>query len=224
MEKLELDEYVCLFDLDGTLLDSNAKIYQALSRTRNELRYPIIPVDQLFSQIGLPASNLFYDLNLNSESLNAAIVLFRKNLANIQFDKSDIFPGMSKVLEKLTEANCELMIATNKPKYLAEIALTGACISHFFSYISGGDYCPPKPDPYILNACVERTKRKKVVMIGDRIEDIQAALRMGADPISIAQGAHSKLELNQAGAKKVFLDGKEFLAALQSGWSFYDLQ
>ena len=223
MEKLELEEYLCLFDLDGTLIASDRKISQAVFETRTELSYPQIPVELLIQRIGLPASELFYDLGLDKGSLQSAVDRFRENLAQVEFSEQDVFLGVREVLTRLAESKCELMVATNKPKHLAEIALNGTGISTFFSYVSGGDNQPAKPDPAILNACIVNSTRKKAVMVGDRIDDIKAALFAGAEPIGIAQGVYSTLELTEAGAKKVFRDAGEFLNALENGWSFGDL-
>ena len=223
MEKLELEEYLCLFDLDGTLIASDRKIYQAVFETRTELSYPQIPIELLIQRIGLPASELFYDLGLEQDSLQNAVNRFREHLSQIEFSEQDVFLGVREVLTRLAESKCELMVATNKPKHLAEIALSGTGISTFFSYVSGGDNQPAKPDPAILNSCIVNSERKKVVMIGDRIDDIKAALSAGAEPIGIAQGVYSTLELTEAGAKKVFRDAGEFLNALENGWSFGDL-
>ena len=212
-----------LFDLDGTLIASDRKIYQAVFETRTELSYPQIPIELLIQRIGLPASELFYDLGLEQDSLQNAVNRFREHLSQIEFSEQDVFLGVREVLTRLAESKCELMVATNKPKHLAEIALSGTGISTFFSYVSGGDNQPAKPDPAILNSCIVNSERKKVVMIGDRIDDIKAALSAGAEPIGIAQGVYSTLELTEAGAKKVFRDAGEFLNALENGWSFGDL-
>ena len=223
MEKLGLDDFLCLFDLDGTLIASDSKIYKAVEETRKQLGYQQLPIDSLTSRIGLPAKELFYDLDLGEAAKEAAVAVFREKLSRIEFTNQDLFPGIYELLTILNKAKCHLMVATNKPKHLAEIALSGAGIDSFFSFISGGDNLPTKPDPAILLACMTQSDRKSTVMIGDRTDDIRAALSVGAIPVGIAQGVHSSLELINAGAYAVFRNATELLSALHNGWGFGDL-
>jgi phosphoglycolate phosphatase-like HAD superfamily hydrolase len=71
---------ILIFDLDGTLFDSNGQIFEAVNSVRSDFGKPLISVIELTKHIGLPAQNLFEDLELNESEIDEIVIAFRENL------------------------------------------------------------------------------------------------------------------------------------------------
>ena len=98
------------------------------------------------------------------------------------------------------EMNVTLAIATSKPTYLAKLVVQHSGLINFIDFVQGTDGFPPKPNPEILARIQTYALGEVVVMIGDRVEDIQAAQRASIKSVGIAQSAHSIKVLSEAGA------------------------
>jgi phosphoglycolate phosphatase len=196
-----------IFDLDGTLIDSTDQIYQAVSRTRKEFGYPEINLNQVQSKVGLQAKELFSNLGLRDlEEEDSVVHVFRQHLLNLNLDESHLYDGVFDLL-KWAKANKFVMtVATNKPHHLAVKALGETKILDFFEYVVGSDNLPSKPDPAIIDQCLDLMKvdRDFACMIGDRVEDTLAAKAAGIKAYGVIQGPHSAERHIEAGAEKTF--------------------
>lgn len=225
MEKLELNKKLIIFDLDGTLIDSAKQIVSAVDAARAELKLPSANPESLESKIGLPAKELFSDLELSTEDINNAVVIFREHLKIIRIDQSDVFESVFELLTSLKRMDLILCVATNKPTDLAKLALANVELLDFFDLVLGSDNLPPKPDPAILNYCLMHfgVEAAQAVMLGDRVEDMRAAQSAGVSGVGILQGIHKTSELIDAGANRVFSNISEILVVVNEGWNFADL-
>lgn len=208
-----------LFDLDGTLVDSTNQIIEAVGLTRSELKYNAAAEKFIASKIGLPAKDLFEDLELLESEALIAVKLFRSNLSSIKLNKNDLFKGVPEILRFLTEKGVKLGVATNKPTELAAQALMDCEIHDYFNFIVGIENHPPKPDPAIILKCLELLliDPHEAVMVGDRVEDILAAKAAKVVAFGIAQGAHSEENLLSKGADSTFISISMFYQKLIGG-------
>ena len=195
-----------LFDLDGTLVDSANQIFQAVELARAELKYTSAPDKVIYSKIGLPAKDLFEDLDLSESELLNAVKLFRYNLSKIKLSGNNLFSGVPELLQLLAQKGIKLGVATNKPTVLAIQSLSDSGILNYFDFVVGADHHPPKPDPAIILTCLQLMliEPHNAVMIGDRTEDVLAAKAAKVLPIGIAQGAHNEEHLMNSGAGRTF--------------------
>ena len=67
---------IIIFDLDGTLVDSNPQIARNLNRARSELSYGERNQDFYFNNIGLPIDTLIPDLDLENKQRQVLISRF----------------------------------------------------------------------------------------------------------------------------------------------------
>ena len=215
-----------IFDLDGTLINSAPQIIEAVRLAREDLGFPHIDEAILASKIGLPAKELFSDLNLDEVIEANYVGIFRKHLKEITLTELDLFKDVGKLLEDFKKASLRLAVATNKPFSLAQKALTDSSIRKYFDAIVGADVLPPKPNPAVI---IEAIKLMEVdtslsVMVGDRIEDIQAASSLKIKSVGVAQGTHSMQELAGAGANLVFNNISDMYKQVNRGDFFENLQ
>lgn len=214
-----------LFDLDGTLVNSANQIFEAVELTRTELRFDVAPATFIHSKIGLPAKDLFEDLNLQDPELSKAVEMFRSNLSKIRLSKNDLYVGVSQMLRFLNEKGFKLGVATNKPTLLAAQSLSDTGIHGYFDFIVGAENHPPKPDPTIILKCLEflLIEPHQATMVGDRIEDILAAKAAKVVAIGIAQGTHSEEDFLAKGADSTFTNMSMFYQTLTKGEAIENL-
>jgi phosphoglycolate phosphatase len=225
LEKLELDKKLIIFDLDGTLINSIDQIYDAVCFVRNKNGYKYASKEYISLRIGLSAEELFFDLELNDKEIEEAVKTLRKFIYLHTLSKLDLFPYVIELLNLLILNGHLLAIATNKPSELAEKALLDCGIRDKFMPVTGGDQLPIKPNGAILKSCLEfhNIAPTSARMIGDRVEDMLAANAAGLIPYGISQGTHTKNQLFESGAKKVFSNIEELYRLIERGWSFEDL-
>ena len=77
-------------------------------------------------------------------------------------------------------------------------------LNNLIDVIQGTDGFPAKPDPTSIQKAMMRLDTESAIMIGERIEDIQAAKAAGIESIGVAQSFHNKELLRDAGAKLAF--------------------
>jgi phosphoglycolate phosphatase len=195
-----------LFDLDGTLVDSEKGIVLAVNSARSEGGFQLAEPSFLRERIGLPAEHLFEDLDLESPQLTEIILKFRELLTLSINEGTKIFPGVVEFLEDSKSRGYSLSVVTNKPAELAQKLVLNSTLRDFIDLTIGVGEFPPKPKPHMLNYCMNYWKTKNARMFGDRIEDMKAATDSGIEGIGVAQGFHSETDLLNSGASKVFLN------------------
>jgi phosphoglycolate phosphatase len=185
--------FLMIFDLDGTLVDSNSQIATNLNRARSELLYDELDQDFYFKNIGLPVETLIADLNLENTQRQVLISRFREHLIrDIRSGNNLLFPGAVELLGHLSDSGVEIAVATNKPTNIAKSVISHSKLSYFKIHVQGSDNLSPKPDPEIIQAVLREFPNRKALMVGDRLEDIVAANSAGISSIGIASGAHTE--------------------------------
>jgi phosphoglycolate phosphatase len=207
-----MTDFAYIFDLDGTLFDSEAQIYNAVNKIRNAAGYSQLDRNIVATLIGLPAQELFQDLYLDKNAEDLIINNFRSELKVLIQESNLMFEGAASFIEKVKKLGYKIGVATSKPTNLAELVVTNSPIKNWVDHIQGTDGFLPKPEPFVIQRCMSQLGVSFGVMFGDRIEDIEAANRAGISSVGIAQTKHSAVELNQAGATIVF---SSFIEALE---------
>ena len=198
---------LAIFDLDGTLLDTSKSICDTLIFTLNDLDLPALTRNQIIEAIGMPLTEILSPLRLPAAIEAVVVSRFRELLQiNIQNGVS-VFPGVVEFINKLVRNSVNLAVATSKPTLLAKESMRFSALKSFNFTILGSDGLKPKPNPEVLLRVMARHQNvKKIVMFGDRVEDILAASAAGIQSVGIAQSAHSMDELLNAGANLTFKD------------------
>jgi phosphoglycolate phosphatase len=208
---------VWIFDLDGTLFESHNQIMLSVNEARNKYNFNSADARELFPKIGPPANVLFDDLGLEAEQLQMLIRFFRQDLRKRIAQGTPLFEGVRGLLEFLHKSDYLIAVATSKPDDLAELMVEISPIARFVNFVKGSSGIDPKPNPEVIFRVLERLGVQSGVMVGDRVEDIQAANGAGIPSIGIAQGSHTQLDLSEAGAKFTFSSISELNAAVSSG-------
>jgi phosphoglycolate phosphatase len=200
-----------IFDLDGTLIDSIQQIESAMNEARTGLGYRISPSGQIFQKLGLPVENLFFDLDLSPDKAESLILEFRKNLNHKIKQGNKCFPHVVSLVTQIRLLNKKVAVATSKSTAMATNVIRNSLLDGLIDFVQGTDNFPAKPNPEVIKRCLQRYPGLRAVMIGDRVEDVEAARSAGVPAIGIAQSAHSTKALRAAGAITAYTNFKPFL-------------
>lgn len=183
-----------VFDWDGTLLDSTGHIVESLQAAAVQMNWEVPDPDQARGIIGLGMRESIQALfGPRSES---DIQRYRKAYADIFFSRvqtrEDLFPGVERLLEGLTERGFRLAIATGKSRPGLDRVLKALALEDVFEITRCADETRSKPDPKMLHEiqAASRLSGSEMVMVGDTTYDLEMAKRASVPGIGVAYGAH----------------------------------
>lgn len=197
-----------LFDLDGTLIDSFSQITTACNKSRTSHGFSAASVDFLMKVIGLPAEQLFSDLDVSQSLIDNLVNGFRKELAELIQVENPSFPYAQQFIQLARNAGHEIGVATSKPKDLAVKVIANSVFSAQIDHIAGTGTLRAKPEPDVIYSCLNKFGTDSAIMFGDRPEDILAAEKAGIKAIGLAQGTFTVQDLHSAGAVQSYISFK----------------
>jgi len=203
-----------LFDVDGTLVDSNGAHAAAWA---SALREHGVPVDeaQVRPLIGMGGDKLLPAIaNLDDTSSEGrAIARRKKEIFEELLPRLQATPGARALLEYLRDQRIDIVIATSADDRDMDALLQQAKLDGLVDKrASKSDAAESKPDPDIVCAALAlaRSGPESAVMVGDTPYDIEAAHRAGIAAIALRCGGHwSDRDLH--GALCIFDDPHELL-------------
>jgi len=180
-----------IFDLDGTLIDSEPDIRATLNRVLAAEGLAPLDKEQVTGMIGDGATVLVTRgfAARGVESGPRQLAAFLADYALHSVDETAPYPGMVAALEALREAGHKLGVCTNKPEAATRAILAGLGMDGYFTAVKGGDSTPyRKPDPRHLAATLEALGVAEAVMVGDHANDMNAAAGLGVKSIFVPWG------------------------------------
>jgi phosphoglycolate phosphatase len=196
-----------LFDLDGTLIDSEAGIVASTEYALAKLGAPIPSREILRTWIGPPLRATFpLVLGEDPERIEQAVAFYRERFMHIGWREHVVYPGIQETIVELAERGVALAVVTSKPDLYANRIVAslpfGQRFAHVYSVSVGSDRC--EKAQMIARALREfTTAPEQAVMIGDRHFDIQGARANGVRAIGVTWGFGSADELLAAGANEL---------------------
>ena len=211
-----------LFDLDGTIADTALDLAATLNHLlttsgRNEIHH-----DRVRNMVGEGARALIIKgFEYNNEELtdqevevlhDEYINYYRSHIA----DKTVLFPNVFITLETLVRQNIPLAICTNKSMELTHLLLKQLKIFDFFTAVTCGDsFAYKKPDPrHLITTCkLMKADPKQAVMVGDSINDIEAAKKANMLSVGVSFG-YTLTPINELSPNIIINHFNEFFDAL----------
>jgi phosphoglycolate phosphatase len=186
-----------IFDLDGTLIDTAADLIDSLNHTIAIADLEPVTFDDLTHLVGQGARVMIkraFELRkvtLTDEQAEALFKRFMEHYRAHMPGKSTPFPGVIECLERLSAADMNIAICTNKSEALAVPLIEALGLSSHFPVITGGDtFAVRKPDAGHIFGTIERAggSASNAIMVGDSINDILAAKNAGIPSIGVTFG------------------------------------
>jgi phosphoglycolate phosphatase len=193
-----------VFDWDGTLMDSAAKIVHCFERAFIDAGVAYPGADAVRRIIGLGLKEAITALMPGAESSQCLAVgdRYRENFLALDAEAMSLFPGVRQGLHALTERGHLLAIATGKSRRGLDRVLGHTSLSEFFVATRCADEALSKPHPRMLEDILEYTglTPAQAVMVGDTTYDMLMAKAANMAGLAVSYGVHPPEELMQHGA------------------------
>jgi len=220
------DLRLVVFDVDGTLVDSQAHILAAMARAFAAAGRPSPPREAVLGIVGLSLPVAMARLSPEAPSDVPVLVdAYREAFATLRLsgDGAALSPLYPRALDCLRALSSEpwtlLGVATGKSRrgltHLFELHGLGST----FQTVQVADDHPSKPHPAMLDACLSETgaDAARSIMIGDTTYDIEMGLSAGFRTIGVSWGYHPADALHAAGAHQVIDDFAALSSVLAEG-------
>ena len=208
-----------LFDIDGTLVDSNYLHVDAWDRAFVSVGHPV-DAWRIHRGIGMDSAMLLDRLlGADADALGERAGNEHSRLYREQSDRLRPVAGARELITTLHERGHRIVLATSAPT--DELAVLREVLDiddAVHAATSADDVATAKPHPDLIHVALDRadTAAGDAIMIGDSVWDIEAAVRAGVRSIGLLSGGFGKDELLTAGAAAIYDDVAELLRELDS--------
>ena len=198
---------LAIFDCDGTLVDSGATIYRALTQTFEQHGIPVPPPSVGRRVIGLSLVEAMAGLVplATAEEHVALTETYKRNFMAMRAAgdvEEPLYDGVLELLDALEEDGWLLAVATGKSDRGLKHCLELHDIHARFVSLQTADRHPSKPHPsMVVQAIADAGATSEATfVVGDTSYDMAMAAAAGAVPIGAGWGYHDAEELRAAGA------------------------
>lgn len=175
-----------LFDLDGTLIDTNALINASFKHTFKTYGYHFSD-EELLQFNGPPLSTTFQELN--KELADDMIKTYRTHNLTHHNDYVKTFPGVKETLEQLKEKHIRMGIVSTKMRNGVELGLQVTGLKEYFeTVITFNDVhnAKPHPEPVLKGMKDLNGNADTTLMVGDNYHDIESGKNAGVQTAGVA--------------------------------------
>jgi HAD superfamily hydrolase (TIGR01509 family) len=208
-----------LFDIDGTLVDSNYLHIDAWDRALTEIGHPV-NTWRIHRAIGMDSGKLLEALlGDQAEALGKQAKEAHTRHYEAMGDRLRSFGQAQDLLRTLAEQGFEVVLATSAPQNELEMLRRVLEVEDAIATLtSAADVESAKPAPDIVQVALQRAEAapEEAIFVGDTVWDVEAAGRAGVATIGLRSGGVSEGELRDAGAVAVYDDAAHLLAELDS--------
>lgn len=201
------DIRLVLFDLDGTLIDSEPGIMESIHQAFGAIGAEVPPYEVLRTWIGPPFHQSFPTvLGDDAERVEQAIGKYREHYEGGAWQRHDVYPGIGEAVAALDAAGCALAVVTTKIFRQARRIIDHLPFGAMFSRVYGGELkaAYSAKAQMIAQALADfGVSAGQAAMIGDRHFDIDGARANGVPAIGVSWGFGNIEELLAAGADAI---------------------
>ena len=191
-----------IFDLDGTLTQSEEGIWNCVRYAAGRLGYPCPEGDTLRKFIGPPLMYSFQTyMGMDEETAREAVRVYRERYTTVGLYENRVFPGVRRMLRTLRRAGWYIGIATGKPQETSERVIAHFGLDRFFDKIVGPDGVTNRSDKEWLISQALPEQYDEAWMVGDRRFDVEGGLAVGIHTIGVGYGYGTEEELRGAGCE-----------------------
>lgn len=187
-----------IFDWDGTLMDSQARIVLSFQTAIHELDLPSRSPAQIRYIIGLGLEEAVRRLlpEVSPQQHLALAECYRTHFFNTPL-ATPLFPGVTTTLQRLYQAGYWLAVATGKSRRGLNQALLETGLKDLFHSTRCCEETSSKPHPQMLHEIMDElgVTSQDSVMIGDTEYDLQMAHHAKMAAIAVSYGVHDKQRL-----------------------------
>lgn len=206
-----------LFDIDGTLTDTNYLHVEAWLRACADVDHPV-DAWRVHRAIGMDSGALLATL-LGDDADRLGDTVKERHRVHYAAQRSRMrrFAGASELLRELAARGLQVVLATSAPQeefdMLVEVLDSADAVSEV---TTAEDVESAKPAPDVVRVALEKAgvTAEQAVLVGDATWDAEACVRAGVRSIGVRSGGYGAAELREAGAIAVYDDVAALLAGL----------
>ncbi|SRR5690554_4543220 len=182
-----------LFDLDGTLIDTNELIIESFKHTLGQYVDREFSREEIISFIGPPLKDTFE--KILPEKIEEMMATYREHNLAHHDAYVEIYDGVFETVKALHEDGYAMAIVTTK---LREPAIKGLKLTNlyqFFDVIVGLDdvkHAKPDPEPVLKAMNALGGEPESTIMVGDNMHDVYAGKNAGMKTAGVAWSAKGR--------------------------------
>ena len=188
-----------VFDLDGTLLDSQQSICHVVNLTREHFGLAALTDQQILAEVGIGVPHLINQTMLPDGTAYQVVEnYFLRAYNDLEAKHGALYSGAIEVMDTLLAQGRQLGLCTNKPLIPTIAALKQTNITdHFVKVVAGDSLATRKPHPEGLNLIIEAAgvAADQAIMVGDTEVDIQTGKKAGVRTVACNYGMRSAEEM-----------------------------
>ncbi len=206
----------CVFDLDGTLVNTLPSLTYSVGETLKELGLAPIDEETCSRFIGNGARKLIerslaFAGGDPEGQLDTAMDIYARIFEDGCIYQVYAYPGVPELLRALKDRGVKLAVFSNKPHAETVKVIRTVFGDGLFSAVEGQkDSVPRKPDPTGAWALLKElgVEKEETLYIGDSDVDVETGAAAGIETLCVTWGFRSRKELAGAGAR-IFIDRPE---------------
>ncbi len=208
-----------LFDLDGTIVDSQEGIFNGVRYAAERLGLERPPAATLRKFVGPALYHSFQEyMDLSPEDASRAVEFYREFYFPVGYRQCIVYPGMEELLAALRKEGRSAALATKKPEAVSRQILTELGLEHYFAAICGSDLRENHNDKrHILERAMEQLgvlDKGQALMIGDSFYDCEGARLAGIDSVWVLYGFGDEASMRAHGAAAIAASVQELRTLL----------
>ena len=194
-----------IFDVDGTIWDSEKDVFLSFNHTLKTMAGFEITKEQFQELAGKPLGDMFEKvlpddkkaLSGEYEKAYKKYYIYEEHFA----DATVLFPDVKRIIDKFKNEGYYMAVASSKPKRILD-KMVATFNLEGFNYVLGTEESDfkHKPDPQIVNYIMDKLNvtKEDTVIIGDSKSDILTGKNAGIDTIAVTFGYDKKENLISA--------------------------
>lgn len=206
-------EYL-FFDLDGTLTDPGIGITNSIMYSLEKFNIKVSDRSQLYKFIGPPLMESYNRyFGFDEEKCRLAVKYYREYFSVKGLFENEVYPDTAELLKNCKDKGLKLALATSKPEEYSVRIMKHFELDKYFDCMCGSTFdasLETKAD--VIREAMRRLgikDSKNVLMIGDRLHDIDGAAECNMDCAAVLWGYGDINEFTQHKAKYIVKDTKE---------------
>jgi len=216
-----------IFDVDGTLIDSQAHILAAMARAFDGVGLPVPERSAVLGVVGLSLPVLVAHLAPAADATTQGRIIegYKQGFADLRAEgeagMSPLYPGARAALDALAARDDTLMaVATGKSRRGMAHVIEMHGLEGVFQSVQTADDHPSKPSPEMIRACLTETgvAPRDAAILGDTAFDMEMGRNAGIHPIGVTWGYHNRKRIFQAGAVDLLEDFSALMPCLDRLW------
>lgn len=203
-----------LFDLDGTILDTNELIIRSFLESLKDTVDEGFSRDDIIPSMGAPLEDQMKRFS-GLEEIDHLVAAYREVNLRLHDEYVKAFDHVLEVLERLHAEGVKLGVVTTKMRLTTERGLTFVGIADYMQAIitiDDVDNAKPHAEPVQKALALLGVGTEKALMVGDSTFDILSGINAGVDTVGVAWSLKGEQVLKDAGAHYIIHDMRDLYA------------